>query len=309
MILSVIDIIFKEMRIKLLKLLDEISNFKWDIVFLLKKTLNLEFKTILNLNKKLVGNHEGERCFIVGNGPSLKQMNIDYLHDEIVFTVNNIMSNRSIYEKLNSDYHILIDSGYSKLNLNFKDDIITRDLLKKINYETKKPVCILNFDGKLAFDKYDLDDLDKYYLYQHRNMTESYSHKINLCANLPSSQNVIQAAIFSAISMGIKKIYLIGCDMTSIFLNFKSDSDGNVTIAEDNHAYEYTDNEKKRLLKDYNILDNEKVLHDYAKTFTIFKQIKKYCERNNIEVFNSSIGGGLDVFDRVKFSSLFESDK
>ena len=294
------------MRKKILIFFDLVSNFKWDIIFLFKKVTDLKFRTIINSNKKFEGKHEGDRCFIVGNGPSIKQMNLSLLTKEIVFTVNSIMSNKEIYEKLNSDYHIMIDSGFFKLDLKEKDDRITRDLYNKINYASKKPICILNYDGKSAFDAYGLENLNKYYIYLHSNLTSNYQRKIKLSSNIPSSQNVIHAAIFSAISMGIKKIYLIGCDMTSVFLNFESDIDGNITIAEDNHAYDYTENEKKRLLKDFNIMDNEEVLHDYAKTFTTFKMIRKYCEKNNIEIYNATIGGGLDVFERVKYESLFK---
>lgn len=293
------------MRKKILRFFDLVSNFKWKMIFLLKKITDSKFRITINLNKKLENNHKGKRCFIVGNGPSLKKMDLSHLTNEIVFTVNSIMTNKEIYDQLNSDYHVIIDHGSFKLDLKQKDDRITRDLYKKINYKSKKPICIVDYAGKLAFDSYGLDDLNKYYIYLHSNLTANYRRKIKLSGNIPTSQNVIHAAIFSAISMGIKKIYLVGCDMTSVFLNFESDIDGNITIAENNHAYNYTDSEKKRLLKDFNILDNEEVLHDYAKTFTIFKNIRKYCEKNDIEIYNATSGGGLDVFKRIKFESLF----
>jgi hypothetical protein len=34
--------------------------------------------------------HHGERCFIIGNGPSLKQMDLTYLRDEYTFGMNRI---------------------------------------------------------------------------------------------------------------------------------------------------------------------------------------------------------------------------
>ena len=296
------------MRKKILRFFDLVSNFKWELIFLFKKITDSKFRILINLNKKLENKHKGKRCFIVGNGPSLKKMDLSHLTNEIVFTVNSIMTNKEIYDQLNSNYHVIIDHGFFKLDLEQKDDRITLELLKKINYESKKPICIVDYSGKKAFDSYGLDDLNKYYIYLHSNLTSNYQRKIKLSENIPTSQNVIHAAIFSAISMGIKKIYLVGCDMTSVFLNFESDIDGNITIAENNHAYNYTETEKKRLLKDFNIMDNEEVLHDYAKTFTIFKNIRKYCEKNNIEVYNATIGGGLDIFERIKYESLFNKD-
>jgi hypothetical protein len=296
------------MRLKILKGLDVLSNVKWDIIFLMKKVFDAEFRGIINSNSSLIDNHKGQRCFIVGNGPSLKKMDLTYLKDELVFTVNNIMCNKELYEQLNSDYHMLIDPGYFKLDLDFEDDRLTLDLLKQINYKNKKPKCLVNYDGKKAFDSYNLAQyLNLNFIYQHRNITDTYSSRIVLCSNIPSSQNVIHSAIFSAISMGFNEIYLIGCDMTSVFLTFEANSEGKVDVVKDFHAYEYTDNEKKRLLKDYNVLDNEAIMYDYGKTFTIFKRIKKYCKKNNILIANAGIGGGLDVFERVLYEDLFNN--
>lgn len=296
------------MRNKILKCLDLLSNIKWDLIFGFKMLFDREFNITIKSNIKLSGNHIGERCFIVGNGPSLKEMDLSKLESEKVFTVNNIMINSDLYSKLRSDYHIMIDPGYFILDPSLQDDKVTLDLLSKINYEDKKPVCIVNYDGKKAFERYGLDKcLDLNYIYLHKNLTDNYSKDIDLCSNIPSCQNVIHAALFSAISMGFKKIYLVGCDMTSVFLTYEANANGEVDIVKDFHAYEYTEIERERLFKDFNMLDNEAVMYDYAKTFTIFRRIRQYCERNNIKIYNATIGGGLDVFNRIQFSDIFEN--
>ena len=40
--------------------------------------------------KALKDKHKGQRCFIVCNGPSLKDINFDFLKDEITFGMNRI---------------------------------------------------------------------------------------------------------------------------------------------------------------------------------------------------------------------------
>ena len=144
------------MRLRILKGLDILSNIKWDIIFFIKKVFDAEFRGIINSNLSFIDNHKGQRCFIVGNGPSLKKMDLNNLKDELVFTVNNIMSNTKLYEQLNSVYHLLFFLGYFQLDLNFEDDRLTLDLLKQINYKNKKPKCLVNYDGKKAFDSYNL---------------------------------------------------------------------------------------------------------------------------------------------------------
>lgn len=293
------------MRLLFINLFDVLSNFKWDLKLLYKLVFQKEFRKTIQLNKKFKNLHFGERCFVVGNGPSLKKLDLTKLENEIVFTVNNIMSNLDLYKTLNSDYHVLIDPNYLKLNPNVPEDMESIYLLKQINYENKKPICIVREDAKKPFKKLRIDkQLDLYYIFQHRNITNNYSSRISMCWNMPSSQNVTQAAIFSAMYMGFSKIYLIGIDMTSVFLTYEANEDGKPAILKDSHAHGFSEKEVKTILT-RDKLDNEFMLYDYAKTFTIFKRIRKYAERKGISIINATKGGGLDVFERMPFDSLF----
>jgi hypothetical protein len=142
-------------------------------------------------------------------------------------------------------------------------------------------------------------------LYQHKTLTKDFSGEIDLSKNIPSSQNVVQAAIFAAIYMGFKEIYLIGCDMTSIFLTFEANIEGEQEITKEYHAYKYSESEKKSMLKAIKRHDNEFLLTEYAKTFSIYKQIQTYALKRNIQIINATPGGGLDVFERVKYENIF----
>jgi hypothetical protein len=288
-------------------LLEYLSIIKWDLIFTKKLIFEIDFRRAVLSNKKLSDTKISERCFIVGNGPSLRKMDLALLKDEVVFTVNTIMTDTALYESLNSDFHILIDPLYYNLNPEIPGDMDTVGLLRQVNHKGKKPKCIVLYEGKKALEKYGLDkELDLYYIFQHRNLTGCYPFKINMCRNMPVSQNVVQAAIFSAIYMGYKKIYLIGCDMTSFFLTYVSDDEGEKVVSESYHAYTYSRGEIHTILKSSQLYDNEYMLYDYAKTFTIFKRIRIYAEKNGIEIYNSTKGGGLDVFKRIRYESLFE---
>ena len=61
-------------------------------------------KLILLKNK-----HKGERCFIIGSSPSLKQLDLSLLNNEITFTVNRgyKLSENGFY---NFNYHVLQDT-------------------------------------------------------------------------------------------------------------------------------------------------------------------------------------------------------
>jgi hypothetical protein len=286
--------------------MDHISCIKWDLIFFIKFLFDKDFRTIFNKNKRFKNLYSGKRCFIVGNGPSLKKMDLTPLSNEITFTVNHIMLNQKVYDSIQTDYHVFIDPAYNSLKPDIKADREKIEALRTINYPNKKPVCLTSYEIFSAIQKFGLNDhLDLAYLYQHRTLTNSYSGYIDLSRNIPSSQNVIQAAIFAAIYMNFKEIYLVGCDMTSIFLTFESNDDGNREISKDFHVYKYSSHHIQTAIKNSNKYDNEYMLNDYAKTFAIFKRIKNYTERKGIKIMNATLGGGLDVFDRVRYKDLF----
>ena len=54
----------------------------------------------------LKNKYQGKRCFILGNGPSLKQQDLTLLKDEITF-VSNWFVLHDKYEEINPDYYCI----------------------------------------------------------------------------------------------------------------------------------------------------------------------------------------------------------
>jgi hypothetical protein len=295
-----------KMREQVIEILNLIGNAKWDAAFYRQWLTDGTFRSLLQKNRELKNKHQGQRCFIVGNGPSLNAMDLTHLRKEITFTVNNLMLNKEVYNTVYTDYHIIIDAIYYNLDADNADDAEVLHLLKSINYADKQPICITGIDGLASFHSNGLDSiLNLYYIYHHRYFTKACGRDIDLSKNIPSSQNVIQAAILSAMFMGFKDIYLVGCDMTSIFFSFEANANGEHLPMQNHHAYE---KELKKGLKIFRqICDNEFMLYDGARTFTIFKRIKRYAQKRNINIYNATVGGGLDVFERVRYETLFEN--
>lgn len=294
------------MRAEINNILNIVSDLKWNIKLCFRKIRDKEYRTLLNKNVRFKNLHQGKRCFIIGNGPSLKKMDLSKITNEVTFTVNNIMYNKDVYDLVNSDYHIMIDTSYFDLNTDSIEGFEKIELLKTINYSNKAPVCFTSIEGVEFFKTHGLDKvLDLAYLYQHGNLTSAFIKENDLTRNILASQNVVQAAILIACYMGFKEIYLIGVDMTSIFLTFESNENGEKDILKNFHIYNYNSSERKKILDSSIIHDNEYMLYDYAKTFSIFKGIKKFAESKDINIFNATIGGGLDIFERIKYESLF----
>lgn len=273
-----------------------LSSLKWNFFFWMKYILKKDFHDSIHRNKDLTVSTKGGRCFIIGNGPSINNVNFELLKNEIKFTVNSIMNNFELFEKIDPDYHIIIDPAYFDDGLpNY--DVLLHDL-KNIRTNKKSPKVITSYEGKKVISKYEIDQLnDFYYIYSHGNLHSGLIKNISLSRNMPVAQNVIQMAIYAAISMGFRDIYLLGCEMTSFMPNLhqisKSSDDKRY------HAYDYTPEIKDQMDTLRQMHDNYSVFSDYAKTFQIFKDIRLYAEKHNIKIYNATNSGVLDVFEVV----------
>jgi hypothetical protein len=105
--------------------------------------------------------------------------------------------------------------------------------------------------------------------------------------------------------MGFEQIFLLGCDMTSFLSAYEFNENGKRVILQNNHVYNYSESDLELIIKDSNNYDNEFILDEYSRNFKIFKKINKYAKKNGIAILNAGIGGGLDVFSRIKYDSLF----
>ena len=94
--------------------------------------------------------------------------------------------------------------------------------------------------------------------------------------------------------MGFKKIYLIGIDHTFSKIIDKNGNvhDGVISKGEEHAAF----------LGNYNLPNGSEVY----KAENAYCAARKYCEMNNIEIYNATRGGMLEIFERTDFDSLFE---
>ena len=75
--------------------------------------------------QKLKNKYEGKRCFIIGNGPSLNKIDLNFLKEEFSFGVNGI-------------FYKTEESGFKPTFYVVEDTHVMRDNIEKINaYKTE----------------------------------------------------------------------------------------------------------------------------------------------------------------------------
>jgi hypothetical protein len=241
----------------------------------------------LRENERYRDLHRGERCFVIGNGPSLKHMDLAPLRNEHVFTTNLFIEHQ---ERLGIEplAYCLIDPLYFDAKF---EDFKTLKYIR--DHGSKKTRCFFPLDCAAVAERF---VPDAGYLLFRGDLKNNKN--TDLRGPLPALQTVTLAAMLLAMYMGFDRIYLIGCDMDMLShvigvspLTFRN-----------HHFYKEDDDTVTKAHSEF----------DYA-TFcmAIRTQLEGYREvgrraRPGQQILNAGVGGLLDLFPRVDYGSLFK---
>ena len=236
--------------------------------------------------KNLEGAFKGKRVFIVGNGPSLNKHDLSLLKDEYSIAVNGI------FYKTKSE-------GYKPTFYVVEDRHVMQDNLKEID----------DYDVDYKFFPVDYKKLIK----NKKNtkffrMDKGYYHSTSPYFSIPRfscdandklycGQSVTMINLQLAAYLGFSEVYLIGMDHSYVI-----PTDATVTGEEilsnsedPNHFHpEYFGKGKK--------------WHDphIDRVERTYSYIKIVYESKGIVLKNATVGGSLEVFERVDYYSLFK---
>lgn len=245
-----------------------------ELVFGVRKP-EKELKRLINLKNI----YEGKRCFVLGNGPSLKLDDLKLLKNDLTFGCNTIYQ---LFELLD----------YKLTGLFFSDRIFISRHLKDLN-DMKKLLRLTQYAFSLCTKKVyeSFRDENLYFLFGTVAKDEPwFSEDIaNGVCELGTSLFVILQIVAY---MGIKEIYLLGVD----FSFMKEIRDGKVWLNEKtrNHA-KGMDSAREGI-------------YDVDAIARAFYCVRNYAVQKGIHIYNATRGGHLEIFDRIDFDSLFEKD-
>lgn len=277
--------------------LEKFSNYKWSLKLVSKRLFDKGFAHAMLNNRHIKDSHKGERCFIVGNGPSIRNMDLSKLENEFVFTVNDIFRNDAIFRAMKSNCHVFVDPEYAKMTDGQLIDYVT-----SVSKYRNDILCVCSEAMFLKNKLFDDKNISAIFSYMHRYWLAG-NEEIDFTKNVYIAQNVVQAAIYVALYMGFSEIIILGCEMTSFYENLEYNATGRLI---ENHAYSYTESDKNAYKAGVTQgHDNHYMLQDYSITFSIFKSIRNYADSHSVRIVNATVGGILDMFDRVEYNSLF----
>ncbi|CAM1348080.1 6-hydroxymethylpterin diphosphokinase MptE-like protein [Tenacibaculum insulae] len=244
--------------------------------------LNSNEKKIKNLQNK----HKGKRCFIIGNGPSLNSLDLTKLKKEVTFGVNAIYLN---YDKMqfHPTYYVV------------EDNLVAEDRKEEINNYTGPELKIFG-----TFLRYCLKSDPKTVFI---NLLRNYNEKKykpffsdNALRSVGVGGSVTYVCLQMAYYMGFEKVYMIGFDHNYVIPK-------SVLIEDQSSSLELTSTEDdvNHFSKDY--FGKGYRWHDpnVERMEVGFKEAEKKFREGGRAVYNATLGGHLNVFERVDFNSIF----
>lgn len=260
-----------------------------------------EIKTLLNKNHKWANAYTGKRCFILGNGPSLKEEQLEWLKDELVITVHQA-AKADFFGQVHSNFHFWADPDFCSSDI---DDELYRcmidDRFKKYNTECFFPIQFKQFTMDKNLDKF----INVNYYYPNVTLFENFDCEINFEKYVPGCHTVVHYAILFAIFLGCSEIILQGCECSVII----SDIDYYLK-GESSNNYSYTTTKAEKELKQ-NIRNKHSMEETFLSNYQIFKGyriLNTFCQNKNIKLWNATPGGLLDCVQRRKINE-FKSTK
>ena len=222
---------------------------------------------------QLKDSHAGERCFIIGSGPSLTFSDLMRLNGEQTFVSNSFYRCLSQVD-FRPKYYCITD-----INAIYdEDDSVVRE---KLDIFERVP-CEIKFFSKDLLRIGGIKTLSRVVWFRQKSylvVGKSRKMMYDMRRCITSNYTVTHAMILIAAYMGFREIYLLGIDN-----NYKKD--GSYFIQNYNNPDKvYPEFQKDKVTE----------LYEYTEEFT--KQI-------GVKVYNATRGGCLEAFKRVDFDEI-----
>ena len=217
--------------------------------------------------------HKGKRCFIVANGPSLKKTDLTLLKNEITIGMNRIY----LLEKVN---------GFKPTYL------VSSDMPTQLKQFTKEyneidHIRFYNWNARKLFDE------NENLIFLDARFSRRFGKDL-IKERIGNSKSVAYACLHLAYYMGFEEVILIGKDHSY-----------NTNGINNKRLVESTGNESNHFIEGYYKKGMKWGIPDYKMEEFTYNLAKNAFEKDGRKVFDATIDGKLDVFEKVDYQSLF----
>ncbi|XOV72645.1 MAG: 6-hydroxymethylpterin diphosphokinase MptE-like protein [Verrucomicrobiota bacterium] len=238
---------------------------------------------------KLFRKFKGNRCVIIGNGPSLNECDLKLLENEFTFGVNGI-------------FYKTKECGFRPTFYTVEDSHVMRDNLKEIiSFEAPYKFFPTNylkyFRGQKCDNLYFFNMNRGFYEVAGDNYEKPYI-STDCSEVVYCGQSVTIINLQLALYMGFSQIYLIGMDF---------DYEIPASAIVEGQDITSTDYDVNHFHPDY--FGKGKKWHDpkLHNVLKSYKHIQDVANKMDVKIFNATKGGKLEVFERVNYENVFKA--
>ncbi len=267
------------------------------------KRRNFQDYNLISKNVSYLNIHAGNRCFIIGNGPSLKKVDLSRLKDEYTITVNQSprMDN---FKDIHTTYHLWVDERFFHLERNNPNDMELLDVMRKVNTDDNKPIVFYKVPAHNMIKEFGLDkEQNISYIMDGNINVDTPNVDFPITEPVPMFSTCIHYAILIAVYMGFKEIYLLGCDCTGIINTINARMESSKEFA---YAYNISDNERRRMIEQNKKSSLADEFEWYSYLFRTYGMLFQYCKRRGVTLLNATEGSILEEVPRVHLDDVLK---
>jgi hypothetical protein len=224
--------------------------------------------------KKYKDIHKGQRCFIMGNGPSVNKTDFNIIENEVIFGTNRF------YKIMNQ---LGIKCTYYVTSNRF---IVSQD------FDELCKLTVPIFLGQHGAEAYGQKLIETKREFKHKPIVFRYKRRLmwkgkemskDLAEGSSDGDTVVMECLQIAYYMGFEKVYLLGCDCD---------------FSANGHFYDEPED----------AYYNESIVC-IPRWFEAYKMCKKAYEADRREIINATVGGKLEVFKRQSLEEIMKTKK
>lgn len=249
-------------------------------------------RAVLKENSALRNRHAGQRCFILGNGPSANKLDLTVLKGETVISVSNGYLHQA-YAMFAPRYHCVPQISYGKLT---REDVVA--WFAEMHQHLGNAELFLNeTEAELVREHGLFRGRIVRYVALRKNFDELGDRGIiDITRPIPGVESVPVMALMIAMYMGFNEIILLGVDHDSWLTGGYS------------YAFKVKALEGKDVSVDHVgriLTPNYDTFQSLARLWRQYRVLNEIAKKNSIAIINATPGGELDEFPRREYKSLF----
>ena len=230
--------------------------------------------------RALKNSHKGEKCFVIGNGPSLTTEDLNRLQDSGIPTF-----------AMNRVFKFFPQTKWRPTFYISEDILILKDTILDVEAIPSEITFIpVNLHW---YENVDVKGAQYFWMDYNSELKESFGLSLDCAHVVRCRGTVTSTCIQFAVYMGFTEIYLLGIDH-----NYSKFIDMNGNVVEDKSVKDY-------FIDNYDTDIKDQVVHDMRAPTLAFCDIEQLSRKlGTFRVFNTTRGGKLEVFERMSFDEV-----